>query len=332
MLDSSWRLIAACLDKDPRRRPSAAELEQALRAGPWHAIDFRDGASSDEWQWTDPATVWERENTGPGVVAVADPVTAESRVLRRRGNHGRLAAGAIAVLAVAAVIAAALSRSLGTAHPAAGPAVTVTEQVTPGGTAAPGTIPSPRPGDPSPQPGSTAPASAGTHPTHTLRPSPGRTGATATASGATSSAPPVTATATSTGTAVPPASGTATASAPAPADTPWQCGSVSAATMSGSGKATGQTLQACIRISGGQLDLTGTLNGTKAGWHEQIVLVLEDSAQDDNATYTSPVCIPAQCTFSTSLVPADGQWTVQPEWIKSGVVQSAGDEPSYVDF
>ena len=102
--------------------------------------------------------------------------------------------------------------------------------------------------------------------------------------------------------------------------------------MTGSGKATGQTLQACIRINDGQLDLTGTLTGTKTGWHEQIVLVLEDSAQDDEGSYTSPVCIAADCTFSTTLVPASGEWTVLPQWIKSGKIQSSGNEPAYVSF
>jgi serine/threonine-protein kinase len=320
--DSSWRLIAACLDKDPRRRPNATELELALRTDPWRAINSVGGDTSESWQWTDPAAVWEQENTGPGVgVLSADPFTVQSRVPRRRRNRGRLAFGALAMLAAVAVIALAVSRSLGPAHPAAAPAVTVTEQVTPGGTAALGRIPGTDPGGPSPQPGSTAPTSThpGTPPSHTLRPSPQGTGvsASATASTAPSSAPPTTA----------PASPPAT-----PADTPWQCGTVADATMSGSGKATGQTLQACIRISDGKLDLLGTLNGTKAGWHEQIILVLEDSSQDNDGTYTSPVCIASACTFSTSLVPSSGEWTVLPEWTKAGKFQSSGSEPGYVDF
>ena len=326
--DPSWRLIEACLAKDPRRRPNAMELELALRAGPFRAIDFHGGSSSDEWQWTDPAAVWERENTGPGVPP-ADPVTVESRVLRRR-NRPRLAFGALAILAATvAVIALAVARSLGPAHDSAAPAVTVTQRVTPAGTATLGKIPGAEPGSPSPQPGSTASASTqpSSRPRHTLLPSPGNTGVTAsaTASTTTSSAPPATGTATPTGT------GTPTATSTTPADTPWQCGTVAAATMA-SGKATGQTLQACIRISGGKLDLSGTLSGTKTGWHEQIVLVLEDSAQDGNATYTSPVCIASDCTFSTSLVPASGEWTVLPQWIKSGSIQSSGNEPGYINF
>jgi serine/threonine-protein kinase len=333
--DACWQLIAACLDKDPRRRPKAAELERALRAGPWRSIDFG-GTPSDEFEWTDPAAVWEQESTSPGtLVAATDPDTVESRVVRlRRRNRGGWVFGTLAVLAAVAVVAFALSRSLGPAHHAAGPAVTVTEQV-PGATATLGKIPGAEPGGPSPQPGSTASASThpGTRPKHTLQPTPGGTG---TASATTSSAPPVTtgtATATATGTATPPpGSGTPTATSTPPADTSWQCGAVSAATMYGSGKDTGQTLQACIRVNGGKLDLTGTLDGTRTGWHEQIVLVLEDSSQDGNATYTSPVCTAAECTYSTSLVPADGEWTVLPEWIKSGVVQSSGDEPAAVKF
>ena len=331
--DAPWRLIAACLDKDPRRRPDAADLERALRTDPWRAIDSGDGASSGEWQRTDPAAVvWEREHTGPGTLA-ADPVTAESRVQRRRRFRRGRVFGALAVLAAAAVIALALNGSPGPARHAAAPAVTVTEQVTPGGaTATFARIPGADPGGPSPQPGSTASASAstapGTKPRHTLQPSPGSTGGTAT----TTSASPVTATATSPSTATPPASGTPTATPAGPADTPWQCGAVAAATKSGSGKATGQTLQACIRVNDGKLDLTGTLNSTKNGWHEQIVLVLEDSSQGGNGSYTSSACIASDCTFSTSLVPADGKWTVLPEWVKNGKVQSSGNEPGYVDF
>ena len=342
--DSSWRLIEACLAKDPRRRPNAAELALALRTDPWLVFGegAADEASSDSW--TGPAAVWEAADTGPGAVA-ADPVTVESRVPRRRLPRGLprggLAFGAVVFLAAVAVIALALTRSLGPARRAAGAGVTVTDRVTPGaGTATPGTITGAGPGGPSPRPGATGPRASASAPqghTGTARPSPGRTGVSAspTAPVATSPGPaPTTAAPSPT---APPSTGTGTTPPPSPtptgpADTSWQCGTLAAATMAGSGRDTGQTLQACIRVNDGKLDLLGTLNGTRTGWHEQVILTLEDSAQDGNGTYTSPVCMTSDCTFSTSLVPASGEWTVLPQWTKNGSVQSAGDEPSYVHF
>ncbi len=100
----------------------------------------------------------------------------------------------------------------------------------------------------------------------------------------------------------------------------------------GPGKATGQTLQACIRVHAGKLDLQGTLSGTNAKWSEQVILVLTDSAQGSDGSYTSSVCMTSECSYTVSMVPASGEWTVLPEWSKSGTVQSSGDEPAYVSF
>jgi hypothetical protein len=336
--DASWRLIEACLAKDPRRRPNPAELALALRTDPWLVLG--DSGSSE---WTDPKVVWETENTRPGAAAAAaDPVTVESRVLRSRRQRSGWIFGAAVLLAAVTVIALALTGSLGPAGHAAGPAVTVTDRVTQAGRDATlGAVPGTRTSGPGQQPGSTGPsasASASREHTGTARPTPGKTGVSATPSApfATTPAPGPTTGAPSTapvptGTATPQGSPTPSPST-GPVDTAWQCGTVTAATIAGSGKATGQTLQACIRVHDGQLDLAGTLNGTKNGWHEQIVLVLKDSAQDGSGTYTSPVCMTSDCTFSTSLVPASGEWTVLPQWTKTGVTMSSGDEPAYVNF
>ena len=336
--DDSWRLIAACLDKDPRRRPGAAELELALRTDPWLVLD-RDGVS----RATGPVAALGNDTEDRAAVSEADPVTISSRSVRRRRRRGRRFRGgwvsaALAVLASAAVIALALTRPFGPSHPSAGPAVTVTEQVTPAGhTATLGRVPGVA-GEPTPQPGTTGPSSATAQPgrTATARPSAGRTGVTAppTVPSTTRSAPPttppsVTPTATQSLSSTP--TPTPTPSATGPADTPWQCGAVAVATLA-SGKATAQTLQACIRVNGGKIELTGTLNGTKKGWREQIILVLEDSAQNAGGIYTSPVCTTSDCTYTTSLVPASGEWTVLPQWARRARTQSSGNEPGYVTF
>jgi serine/threonine protein kinase, bacterial len=318
--DSSWRLIAACLDKDPRRRPCAAELELALRTDPWVVFD-RDGVS---WT-TGPVGTLGEDTEDRAAVPETDPVTISSRSLRRRRPHGRgprrgFAIGALAILAAASVIALALARSLGPSHPFAGPAVTVTKRVTPAGrTATLGTVPGAVPGQPSPQSGHTG----------TAQPSPGSTGVIPSA---TRSSSPTTGPPSATPTATHSASPTATPTPTGPVDTAWRCGAVTAATMASSGSDTGQTLQACIRVHDGKLDLRGTLNGTIPGWREQIVLVLEDSQQNSHGSYTSPVCKTADCTFSTSVVPARGEWTVLPEWVRKGSTQSSGDAPGDVKF
>jgi hypothetical protein len=249
--------------------------------------------------------------------------------------RGRWIFGALALVAAAGVTALALGWPSGPSHPAVGPAVTVTEQVTPAGQAATlGQIPGSGPGGPSPQPGATGPpasASASPGSSGTAHPSPGSTGVTAsaTAPSATRSASPTTAPSSPAATATP--SATPTPSQTRPADTSWQCGALAAATLS-SGKASGQTLQACIRVNDGKLDLTGMLNGTKNGWKEQIILVLQGSAQDNGRSYTSPVCTTSDCTFTASLVPASGEWTVLPQWVRKGSTQSAGNEPAGVYF
>jgi hypothetical protein len=103
--------------------------------------------------------------------------------------------------------------------------------------------------------------------------------------------------------------------------------------MLATGKATGQTLQACIRVHNGKLGLHGILGGTVKAWHEQIVLLLEDAAGNVSGTYYSPVCTTVTCTFTMTTVPADGQWTVLPEWARyGGNIMSSGNEPGYVDF
>jgi hypothetical protein len=75
------------------------------------------------------------------------------------------------------------------------------------------------------------------------------------------------------------------------------------------------------------------LGGTVKAWHEQIVLLLKDAAGNVAGTYYSPICTTVTCTFTMTTVPADGQWTVLPEWARyGGNIMSAGNEPGYVYF
>jgi hypothetical protein len=117
-------------------------------------------------------------------------------------------------------------------------------------------------------------------------------------------------------------------------DTTWQCGPAEPAVIHTTGRVTSQTLQACIRVHNGKLDLRGILDGTIAAWEEQIVLVLKDSAQNDGGYYYSPVCTATDCVFTVAAVPPSrGEWTVLPEWERyNGNYQSAGSEAGFIDF
>jgi hypothetical protein len=86
-------------------------------------------------------------------------------------------------------------------------------------------------------------------------------------------------------------------------------------------------------VHNGRLGLHGVLVGTVKAWHEQIVLLLEDGAGNVAGTYYSPVCATVTCTFTITAAPADGQWTVLPQWARyGGTIMSAGQAPGYVDF
>ena len=83
----------------------------------------------------------------------------------------------------------------------------------------------------------------------------------------------------------------------------------------------------------GKLALHGILGVTVTAWHEQIILLLEDAAGNVSGTYYSPVCTALTCNFTITTVPADGQWTVQPEWARyGGNIMSSGNDAGYVYF
>jgi hypothetical protein len=119
-------------------------------------------------------------------------------------------------------------------------------------------------------------------------------------------------------------------------NTAWQCGPTAAATLYTTGEDTGQTLQACIRVDNGKLELKGTLSPTVASWNEQIILVLKDANEQDHGRYESAACSAADCTYSVTITPPSrGKWTVLPEWeryLGGDNFQSTGHQPALVSF
>ena len=98
--DAAWQLITACMEKDPARRPSAAELESALRGAPqattttsgWRAVQLPPAGDPTERRPAVPSgTTWG--------MAAAPPVTrrprgrrpSRSQPARLQGQAGRLA-------------------------------------------------------------------------------------------------------------------------------------------------------------------------------------------------------------------------------------------------
>jgi Protein kinase domain len=118
----------------------------------------------------------------------------------------------------------------------------------------------------------------------------------------------------------------------ASADAAWQCGQIEQATLWKTNAPTGQTMQACIRVSGGYLDLKGTMYNITNPWTVQIALVLKDPNQQDAASYESPACTTSTCTFSVQIKPSAGSWTVLPKWYRNNEYEAAGQEPAFVSY
>jgi len=389
--EADWRLIAACLNKDPARRPTAAEVESALRGaqrtgapqtgahrtgspqtgahrtgtpqtGTPQTGAQRTATATSGWQAVELPSAWDRTEsrptapagttsgmlaapsgylasvTGTGVAAFAQPdggptgagatqgrqaaeawsaawpasggmpetpVPGGPEKPRRAGQATRSRrraawiGGAIAVLVVAGAVGLVVTRS------PASPAASATGPVAASLTA------TPRTGK------SASPATSGAS----------VTGSTSAPTSPTPQAP--------TGTSAPLAAAPSAAhSSTVPANTTWQCGPTEAATIWSTDAGTGQTMQACIRVYNGKLELEGTLSPTVASWDEQINLVLKNPAQQDYGKYLSPVCTAANCVFSVTITPpSSGDWTVIPQWERyNGDYQSTGQEPGFVYF
>jgi serine/threonine protein kinase, bacterial len=339
--DAAWRLIVACLNKDPARRPSAAEVEFALRGSPressprtatatsgWRAVEVpaRDetmvtasvpegttsGRPAELSGFADPASRTEPAAPVPDTEVPGGQGKPRSPRLSGGFRRGIWAGGVLAVLVAAGAVAFAVTRSPGTNAATATPAQRLTVTALPaaktGSAAATGHL----------APASSAAASGGAV----------NGGAPSPASPQPSAQQPATGGATQ-----PDTKPSATTSAPA--NTPWQCGSPKAATISSTNQGTGQTLQGCIRVYDGKLELEGTLSPTVASWNEQLKLVLKNQAQADIGQYTSPVCTTSDCVFTIAVTPpSSGDWTVLPEWERDGggYYESDGYEPAYVHF
>jgi serine/threonine protein kinase, bacterial len=339
--DAVWRLIVACLNKDPARRPSAAEVEFALRGSPrensprtatatsgWRAVEVpaRDetmvpasvpgGMTSDRPAelsgFADPASRMEPAAPVPDTGVPGGQGKPRSPGLSGGFRRGVWAGGVLAVLVAAGAVAFAVTRSPGTNAATATPAQRITVTALPaaktGSAAATGHVAA----------ASSAAASGGAV----------NGGAPSPASPQPSAQQPPTGGATQ-----PDTKPSATTSAPA--NTPWQCGSPKAATISSTNAGTGQTLQGCIRVYDGKLELEGTLSPTVASWDEQVKLVLKNQAQADIGGYTSPVCTTSDCVFTIAVTPpSSGDWSVLPEWERDGggYYESDGYEPEYVHF
>jgi Protein kinase domain len=358
--DAAWRLIVACLNKDPARRPSAAEVEFELSGAPrensprmdtatsgWRAIEvpardeamvpapvpagmtsdlpaelagFTDQASRMGLAASVPqeATAGQARPAGSEPAAWSAPVPVpDTGVPGGQGKprppglsggfrRGIWAGGVLAVVAAGAV-AFAVTRSPGTnaaiATPAARLSVTALPAARTGSAAATGHV----------APAGSAAASGGT--VNGGVPSPASPQPSA-QQAATAAAKPSAATS-------------------APANTPWQCGLPKAATISSTNQDTGQTLQGCIRVYDGKLELEGTLSPTVASWDEQLKLVLKNQAQADIGDYLSPVCTTSDCVFTIAFTPpSSGDWTVLPEWEdhSGSYYGSDGYEPEHVHF
>jgi serine/threonine-protein kinase len=325
--DAAWQLIVACLNKDPARRPSAAEVEFALRENSredsprvatatsgWRAVEV---PARDEAMVPAPlpaGTTSDMPAELSGFTEAASMTGLEPRPPGLSGGfrRGIWAGGALAVLVAAGAVAFAVTRSPGANTPVATPAarlsVTALPAVKTASATATGRVaPAASAGASSGAVNDGAPSSAGPQPAAQQAPTAGATKAAAAPSAATS----------------------------APANTPWQCGLPKAATISSTNTGTGQTLKGCIRVYDGKLELEGTLSPTVASWGEQLKLVLKNQAQADISQYMSPVCTTSDCVFTIAVTPpSSGDWTVLPEWEQSsaGYYGSDGYEPEYVHF
>src|SRR5581483_6524886 len=264
--DRIWAAICACLSKDPAGRPTADDLADAMRQA---AIDTGDLPAATPPHGLVPLPAGSPLSPPPPATApgrVTALPAGPGRVKRRsaRGHRPGPRVGAlVAALAIAATGTAAAAAyrigldsrtTTGTHTPGATPTASPDSRTapparssqhgvapTPGAGGTPGTSPAAHPST------STKPrrATKRPRPKRTTRPAPSHTPAPP-----ASSPPPVTA---------------------------WQCGPIGPAPLA-DGKATGQTLQACVRVAAGELQLQGTLTGVDPTAKEQLSLVPKNTS------------------------------------------------------
>lgn len=334
--DRIWAAICACLSKDPAGRPTADDLADAMRQA---AIDTVDrpaavylGGESGAGQ---PRGLIPVPLTGSALSPAPAPPTAADAALsapppglgrpkpkaarRRPGPRVGAMIAAIAIAATGTAAAAAYRIGLDS-RTTAGIHTPGTSPTGPGASldrTTPSSSPSQRGAAPAPGTGLSPGTSPAAHPGASTKPH--RTTKRPHPKPSTRPVPSHTA-----GSPTPPAG------SPPPV-TAWQCGPIEPAPLA-SGKDTGQTLEACIRVDNGQLQLQGTLTGADPTAKEQISLVPKNASGVSDGTYTSAVCTTATCTFSISITPSAGSWSVVPQWLEAGVYESSGATTPAIAF
>jgi serine/threonine protein kinase, bacterial len=353
--DPLWDLISACLRKDPAARPGAAELATALGplaspvgplatppgpvatpAGPV-AVGLPPGGlpgpvagpggtavmpPGDDGQVTMPAHVRGQDASpadpggrpsgpsGPGPLAQQAIAAGSSRW------RGRRMLWMAAALVVAAGAAAA---ALMVPHSSRSAAALVAVSTGPATGAS-------SPADP---PATLAGHVAAKHHPHSARPDamPSATGHTSAPSPSPQASPSASASPSRTARPSPaPRSSASSASA----DAAWRCGPLAQATLDRSNAATGQTIQACIRISDGSLELEGIMTDLGNPATVRIGLVLKNPEEQDFGSWESPICTSSTCTFTIATEPSAGSWTVLPKWYLNNSYEGTGHQPPLV--
>ena len=294
-----WELILASLSKDPDARPPAAALARALRdpAFPLNGITAAPRIPVPPAPLATSSGMFAPPRAGTGAPS---PVASARRSGRRRWTW----AAAAALIVAGAVAAAALAESAGNGP--GGPAAAATPTVSLRGVTASGrSTPHSAARTSAPAAGSRTPG-----PGQSPSPSPSKSASQASASPTASATPTKT----------------------PPPDAAWTCGAAAPATLA-SGRSTGQTLRACIRVHGGALELRGTLTGVDVAWNEQVLLVLKDSAGKNEGSFESGLCATSTCTFTVTVKPGHGDWAGLPKWARfKGNVQSTGRETPFITY
>ncbi len=313
--DRLWELITACLNKNPDARPAAGDLAYTLGGlGSGHQLDIAPPLTAsrrDDPEWGMPTSPG--QSTGLPAPAPEPDATKPPRDPRRRPAWITAGALALVVAAVASYLAFGLGKTAIPARhaQAAFRNATAADQFPRPGTTGPtrphgAPIASKSPTAAAPTPGATsAPPSGSASPKPSKSPAPKH----------------------------PSPSASKSPSSKPPPNTAWECGAAVDVTIRRTGLPSGQTLQGCIRVYNGQVEVQGTLSGVVLPWSEQIRLALRNGAAGPAAqVWFSPICQDTTCVFTASINPGAGTWYVLPGWLRLGNFQSLGSPSPSVQF